>query len=234
MFIPHSWLFHYYLLCTLHFVRTTEGAMLATFAQKYHHRPRNSAKLRQANLDSTCNSLQVSAGNVSHNSLVLRCTSHLHLEGKEEIKRWLMEELIQLHFQPWLCSLCTQYWPFSPVLPSSSILKTHTHKRAPETRTGVYWVRLAASTLTSSWSPLLQCFDFDLQHTQKFYFLLLFAIPFVLCPSCVATLLHHSSCLYARFRPTTEVPYNTNIISSLILDICVKTRMQKKKMPKEV
>lgn len=32
----------------------------------------------------TCQSLQVSAGNVSHNSLVLRCTSHLHLEGGKE------------------------------------------------------------------------------------------------------------------------------------------------------
>lgn len=177
----------------------------------------------------------MSAGNVSHNSLVLRCTSHLHLEGKEEIKRWLIEEFIQLHFQPWLCSLCTRYWPFAPVFPSSSILKTHTHTKEHQRHAlGLTGVQLAAGTLTSSWSPLLQCFDFDLQHTQKFYFLLLFAIPFVVCPSCVTTLLHHSSCLYARFRPTTEVPYNTNIISSLILGICVKTRMQKEKMPKEV
>lgn len=77
-----SSLFHCYLQCTLRCVRNTGGAMLANFCTRIPTL-RNSEKLREANMDSTCNSLQVSAGNVSHNSLVLRCTSHLHLERKK-------------------------------------------------------------------------------------------------------------------------------------------------------
>lgn len=108
----------------------------------------------------------MSAGNVSHNSLVLRCTSHLHLEGKEEIKRWLMEELIQLHFQPWLCSLCTRYWPFAPVFPSSSVLKTHTHKSTRDT----HWGLPGSHLLLAHWHlPDHHCFNVSIliSNTRK-------------------------------------------------------------------
>lgn len=139
-----------------------------------------------------------------------------------------MEELIQLHFQPRLCGLCTRYWPFSPLFPSSSVLKTHIHayKNPPETLGGL----LGSHLLLAHWLPFLatttSTFPF---WQQKRDFLLLFAVPLVLCPSCVATLLHPSSCSYARFRPTTEVPYNTNTISSLILRICVWLECRRKK-----
>lgn len=130
-------------------------ATLAAFAQEYQHGPRNSAQQREATEDSTCNSLQVSAGDVSHNSLVLRCTSHLHLEGKEETKRWLMEELIHNTSSPY-----RQHWLF-PLFPPSAVSETHTHtytrtKITRDTHWGLLGRPLLLRTPIPSSSPLLQ------------------------------------------------------------------------------
>ena len=42
-------------------------------------------------------------------------------------------ELTQFCFCPRHRSLCMQYWPVSPLFPSSSILRTHTHKTTRNT-----------------------------------------------------------------------------------------------------
>lgn len=141
-----------------------------------------------------------------------------------------MEELIRLHFRP-SCAASVYGIGFS-FPPQSfhlvSILKAHTLENPLETHTGASWGRTATSTLPPSWSPC-QPFHFDVQHMQN----VTFAILLVLCPSCTAACLYSSSCSCAGFRPTAEVPCNTDIINSLNSCSLCKTRMQKDNMPRE-
>lgn len=121
-----------------------------------------------------------------------------------------MEELTQLYFQAHLCSLFHHS-------PANSVLKTDIDTKPPETHTRAYWsywgLLVLLGLVASPFAHYhVQCFDFDLQHIQKPYFLLFFTVPLIPCPS---------SRSYVRFRPTTQVSYKTNIISSLILGTCV-------------